>query len=126
RRRPRPAGRAAGRRPRAARGDQRLPGAPRSRRAPRRLSARGSRGRTNMAVNAQAIKELRERTQAGMSDCKGALEEAAGDMEKAVEITIKKGLAKSAKKAGNVAAEGEVRAAVSGDKRAATMVEVNI
>jgi elongation factor Ts len=79
-----------------------------------------------MAVNAQAIKELRERTQAGMSDCKGALEEAAGDMEKAVEIILKKGLAKSAKKAGNVAAEGEVRAAVSGDKRAATMVEVNI
>lgn len=79
-----------------------------------------------MAVNAQAIKELRERTSAGMSDCKGALEEAGGDMEKAVEIILKKGLAKSAKKAGAVAAEGEVRASVSKDKRAATIVEVNI
>jgi elongation factor Ts len=79
-----------------------------------------------MAVNAQAIKELRERTQAGMSDCKSALEEAAGDMEKAVEVILKKGLAKSAKKAGNVAAEGEVKATVSSDKRAATIVEVNI
>jgi len=79
-----------------------------------------------MAVNAQAIKELRERTQAGMSDCKSALEESSGDMEKAVEIILKKGLAKSAKKAGAVAAEGEVRASVSSDRRSATMVEVNI
>src|SRR5512134_544385 len=79
-----------------------------------------------MAVNAQAIKELRERTQAGMSDCKGALEEASGDMEKAVEIILKKGLAKSAKKAGAVAAEGEVRASVAPDRRSATIVEVNI
>jgi elongation factor Ts len=78
------------------------------------------------AINAQAIKELRERTQAGMSDCKSALVEAEGDMEKAVEIILKKGLAKSAKKAGAVASEGEVRAAVSADKRAATIVEVNI
>ncbi len=79
-----------------------------------------------MAVNASAIKELRERTQAGMSDCKAALEEAAGDMDKAVEVILKKGLAKSAKKAGNVAAEGEVKASVASDKRAATIVEVNI
>src|SRR5262249_34057936 len=77
-------------------------------------------------INAQAIKELRERTQAGMSDCKGALTEAEGDMEKAVEIILKKGLAKSAKRAGAIATEGEVRAAVSHDKRRATMVEVNI
>jgi len=77
-------------------------------------------------INAQAIKELRERTQAGMSDCKSALVEAEGDMEKAVEIILKKGLAKSAKRAGAIATEGEVRAAVSADKRRATMVEVNI
>jgi elongation factor Ts len=77
-------------------------------------------------INAQAIKELRERTQAGMSDCKSALTEAEGDMEKAVEIILKKGLAKSAKRAGAVASEGEVRAAVSADRRAATIVEVNI
>jgi len=78
------------------------------------------------AVTPQAIKELRERTQAGMSDCKNALVEAGGDMDKAVEIILKKGLAKSAKRAGAVATEGEVRAVVSADKRAATMVEVNI
>jgi elongation factor Ts len=77
-------------------------------------------------INAQSIKELRERTQAGMSDCKAALQEANGDMEKAVEIILKKGLAKSAKRAGAVASEGEVRAAVSADKRAGTIVEVNI
>jgi elongation factor Ts len=78
------------------------------------------------SINAQAIKELRERTQAGMSDCKGALVEADGDMEKAVEIILKKGLAKSAKRAGAIATEGEVRASVAADKRAATIVEVNI
>ncbi|HSO00722.1 MAG TPA: translation elongation factor Ts, partial [Candidatus Nanopelagicales bacterium] len=77
-------------------------------------------------INAQAIKELRERTQAGMSDCKSALTEAEGDMEKAVEIILKKGLAKSAKKASAAASEGEVRASVSSDRRRATMVEVNI
>src|SRR5678815_4067815 len=78
------------------------------------------------AVTPQAIKELRERTQAGMSDCKSALVEASGDMEKAVEIILKKGLAKSAKRAGAVATEGEVRASVSADKRSANIVEVNI
>lgn len=77
-------------------------------------------------INAQAIKELRERTQAGMSDCKSALTEAEGDMEKAVEIILKKGLAKSAKRAGAVATEGEVRASVSADKKSASVVEVNI
>jgi elongation factor Ts len=77
-------------------------------------------------INPQAIKELRERTQAGMSDCKNALTEADGNMEKAVELILKKGLAKSAKRAGAVASEGEVRASVSTDKRAATLVEVNI
>lgn len=77
-------------------------------------------------INAQSIKELRERTLAGMSDCKSALVEAEGDMEKAVEIILKKGLVKSAKKAGAAASEGEVRASVSADRRRATMVEVNI
>ncbi len=78
------------------------------------------------AVTPQAIKELRERTQAGMSDCKSALVESDGDLDKAVEIILKKGLAKSAKRAGAVASEGEVRAALSADKQQATMVEVNI
>jgi len=76
-------------------------------------------------VTPQMIKELRERTQAGMSDCKGALTEAEGDMDKAVEIILKKGIVKSAKRAGAVATEGEVRTAIAGDKRAATIVEVN-
>ena len=79
-----------------------------------------------MSVTPQAIKELSERTQAGMSDCKSALVEASGDMEKAVEIILKKGLVKSAKRAGAVAAEGEVRAAVTEARHAANIVEVNI
>ena len=78
------------------------------------------------AISTQAIRELRERTQAGMSDCKSALTEAEGDMEKAVAIILKKGLAKSAKRASAVATEGEVRAALSADKRSGSIVEVNI
>jgi elongation factor Ts len=77
-------------------------------------------------ITVQLVKELRERTQAGMSDCKSALVEAQGDMEKAVEIILKKGLAKSAKKAGAVAAEGEVRALLSDDAKTGVIVEVNI
>src|SRR3954454_10911666 len=77
-------------------------------------------------ITAQLVKELRERTQAGMADCKNALVEAAGDMEKAVEVILKKGLAKSAKRAGAVASEGEVRALVSPDAKSGVLVEVNI
>jgi elongation factor Ts len=77
-------------------------------------------------MSIQAIKELRERTQAGMGDCKLALQEAGGDMEKAVEIILKKGQAKSAKRAGKVASEGEVRGLVYDHGRRAVMVEVNI
>lgn len=69
------------------------------------------------------IKELRERTLAGMSDCKSALVEADGDMEKAVEVILKKGIVKAASRAGKVAAEGEVRTLVLG--RRGTIVEVN-
>lgn len=79
-----------------------------------------------MSVTPQAIKELRERTQAGMSDCKSALVEASGDMDEAVKIILKKGQAKSVKAAGRIAAEGEVRASVGADKRSANLVEVNI
>lgn len=77
-------------------------------------------------VTAQMVKQLRDRTQAGMSDCKSALVEAGGEMEKAVELIIKKGIVKSAKRAGAVAAEGEVRAQVSADGRTGVVVEVNI
>lgn len=77
-------------------------------------------------VSMAQVKELRERTQAGLNDCKAALEEAAGDMEKAVEIILKKGLAKSAKRAGKVASEGAVAARVAGDGRSGVIAEVNI
>jgi elongation factor Ts len=79
-----------------------------------------------MAISMQLVKELRDRTQAGLNDCKSALTEAEGDMEKAVEIILKKGLAKSAKRAGAVAAEGVVAAKVSADGRNGVIVEVNI
>ncbi len=74
-------------------------------------------------INASMIKELRERTQAGMSDCKNALVEAGGDMEKAVEVILKKGIVKAAARAGKVAAEGEVRTLVTGNR--GTIIEVN-
>ncbi len=77
-------------------------------------------------VNMQQVKELRDRTQAGLNDCKGALVEAEGDMDKAVEIILKKGLAKSAKRAGAVATEGEVAARIASDAKRGVIVEVNI
>ena len=60
------------------------------------------------AITAGMVKELREKTDAGMMDCKSALSETGGDMEAAVDLLRKKGLAKAAKKAGRVAAEGLV------------------
>lgn len=78
-----------------------------------------------MAVTAQMVKELREMTGAGMMDCKKALVEVDGDMDKAVELLREKGLSKAAKKAGRVAAEGLVQIAFSGDHKEAAVVEVN-
>lgn len=77
-------------------------------------------------INMQQVKELRDRTQAGLNDCRGALIEANGDMDKAVDIILKKGLAKSAKRAGAVATEGEVAAAIAKDCKSGVLVEVNI
>ena len=74
-------------------------------------------------ITAAMVKELREKTGAGMMDCKNALGEAGGDMEAAVDWLRKKGLAKAAKKAGRVAAEGLVALAVAGPKGVA--IEVN-
>jgi elongation factor Ts len=74
-------------------------------------------------ISAQMVKELRERTGAGMMDCKTALQETAGDMEQAVDLLRKKGLAKAAKKAGRIAAEGLIGLAVEGQK--GILVEVN-
>jgi len=76
-------------------------------------------------ITASMVKELRERTQAGMADCKNALVEAAGDMEKAVEVILKKGIVKAAARAGRVATEGEVRTFVSSDAKYGVIVEVN-
>ena len=78
-----------------------------------------------MAVTAQMVKELREMTGAGMMDCKKALVESDGDMDKAVEILREKGLSKAAKKAGRVAAMGLVKTAFAADGSAAAIVEVN-
>ncbi len=78
-----------------------------------------------MTISAALVKQLRERTGAGMMECKKALVETGGDMEAAVELMRKTGLAQADKKAGRVAAEGLVRIAVSGDGRRAAIVEVN-
>jgi elongation factor Ts len=78
-----------------------------------------------MEVNAQMVKQLRERTGAPMMDCKAALTDAKGDMDKAVEVLRKKGLAAAAKKAGRVTAEGAVGAYIHGGGRIGVLVEVN-
>lgn len=76
-------------------------------------------------ITAAMVKELRERTGAGMMDCKKALGETDGDMEKAVEYLREKGLAAAAKKAGRIAAEGLVVAKVEAGNKKAVLVEVN-
>jgi elongation factor Ts len=76
-------------------------------------------------ITASMVKELRSRTQAGMAACKDALVEAGADMEKAVEIILKKGLVKAADRAGRIAAEGEVSTWVSPDGKKGVIVEVN-
>ena len=78
-----------------------------------------------MAVTAAMVKELRERTGAGMMECKKSLVETGGDMESAVEHLRKSGLAQADKKASRVAAEGKIALAVSEDGKQAVMVEVN-
>ncbi len=76
-------------------------------------------------ISAKLVKELRDRTQAGMSTCKEALVEASGDIEKAIEILQKKREIKSASVSGKVATEGEVRTLVATDRSRGTVVEVN-
>ena len=78
-----------------------------------------------MAFTAQDVKTLREMTNVGMMDCKKALVETDGDMDKAVEWLREKGLAKAAKKAGRIAAEGMAYAMVCSDCGAGAVVEVN-
>lgn len=77
-------------------------------------------------ITAEMVKQLRERTGAGMMDCKKALTEVDGDVEKAIEILREKGLAAAAKKSSRIAAEGLVEAYIHGDGRIGVLVEVNI
>ena len=77
------------------------------------------------AISASMVKELRDRTQAGMADCKNALVESDGDMEKAVEVILKKGIVKAASRAGRIAAEGEVATWIAPDARKGVIVEIN-
>ena len=76
-------------------------------------------------VTAGMIKDLRERTGAGMSDCKKALTEVSGDMDKAIDYLRAKGLAKAAKKAGREATEGAVVSYIHGGGRIGVLVEIN-
>ncbi|SFU75516.1 translation elongation factor Ts [Alicyclobacillus macrosporangiidus] len=78
-----------------------------------------------MEITAAMVKELRERTGAGMMDCKRALAETNGDMERAIEVLREKGLASAAKKAGRIAAEGVVGSYIHGGGRIGVLVEVN-
>ena len=76
-------------------------------------------------VTAALVKELREKTGAGMMDCKKVLTETDGDLEKASELLRERGIAKAAKKSGRVAAEGMVEAYISDDEKVGAIVEVN-
>jgi elongation factor Ts len=76
-------------------------------------------------ITADMVKELRERTGAGMMDCKKALVEMNGDMEKSIDLLREKGLAAAAKKAGRIASEGLVEAYIHGGGRIGVLLEVN-
>ncbi|MDX1630714.1 MAG: translation elongation factor Ts [Thermoanaerobaculia bacterium] len=78
-----------------------------------------------MTVTAKMVKELREKTGAGMLDCKNALTEADGDMDAAVDVLRKKGLASAAKRAGRVTAEGAVGSYIHAGGKIGVLVEVN-
>ena len=76
-------------------------------------------------ITANQVKELRERTGAGMMDCKKVLTETNGDEEKAIELLRERGLSKAAKKSGRIAAEGLAAAYISDDKKLGVVIEVN-
>lgn len=78
-----------------------------------------------MEISASLVKELREKTGAGMMDCKKALTETAGDFDKAVEYLRKKGIASAAKKAGRMTKEGAVTSYIHGEGKVGVLVEIN-
>ena len=78
-----------------------------------------------MEINAETVRELREKTGAGIMDCKKALQECSGDMEKALDYLRQKGLAVASRKAGRIAAEGLVGSYVHGGGKIGVLVELN-
>ena len=78
-----------------------------------------------MAISAKDVMNLRKKTGAGMMDCKKALSETDGDMQAAIDYLREKGISKAAKKAGRIASEGLVFAAVSADEKIGAMVDTN-
>ncbi len=78
-----------------------------------------------MEITAAMVKDLRDKTNAGMMDCKKALQETGGDMEKAVDLLRQKGLAKAMKRSGREASEGMVHAYIHGGGRMGVLVEIN-
>ncbi len=78
-----------------------------------------------MEITATMVRELREKTNAGMMDCKQALQETGGDMNKAVDLLRQKGLATAMKRAGKMASEGLVHAYIHAGGRMGVLVEVN-
>src|SRR6059058_3422034 len=78
-----------------------------------------------MEISAGLVKELREKTGAGMMDCKKALAETSGDFEKAIEYLRKKGIASASKKAGRATKEGTVSSYIHGEGRVGVLVEIN-
>jgi len=78
-----------------------------------------------MNITAAQVKELRDATNVSMMDCKRALQEAEGDMDKAVKLLRERGMAVAAKKASRVAKNGKISAKVSADAKSGVMIEVN-
>src|SRR3954447_24318660 len=78
-----------------------------------------------MEISASMVKELREKTGAGMMDCKKALSETSGDFEKAVDYLRKKGIASASKKAGRATKEGAVSSYIHGEGKVGVLVEIN-
>src|SRR3954453_19802110 len=78
-----------------------------------------------MEISANLVKDLREKTGAGMMDCKKALVESSGDFEKAVDYLRKKGIASAAKKSGRVTKEGAVTSYIHGEGKVGVLLEVN-
>jgi elongation factor Ts len=78
-----------------------------------------------MEISANLVKELREKTGAGMMDCKKALSETSGDFEKAIEYLRKKGIASASKKAGRTTKEGSVSSYIHGEGKVGVLVEIN-